>query len=369
MGGAESLVLPFARTVDRRRLDLRVCCLKSLGGNPLEEEIREVGVSCLNLHSRGLRDLGAFRRLLRWVRSQGIGLLHAHLTDASIWGALVSRLTGIPAVATLHVVPSPASPWSRLGLRQRLMVRLLNWWSRGVIAVSQAVRDAWICHHGFRPDRLVVIHNGIDWRRYTPANPGSREQARLPLGIPLEVPVLMTATILRPGKGLDVLIRGIPLLRSRLPEVRLLIAGDGPLRESLVAQAEAEGLSPQIHWLGWRRDLPDVLPAADLFVLPSLEDAFPTVLLEAMAAGLPVVATAVGGIPEIVEPDRTGRLVPPGDAEALARAAGELLDRPEVRTAMAEAACRRVRESFSVEGWVARLEEVYTQALGEGRGR
>jgi glycosyltransferase involved in cell wall biosynthesis len=333
-------VAPFARAFAARGGELRVCCLKSIGGNPFEAELRALGVPVTNLGARNLRDLGAFRRLLRLLREERIGLVHAHLAYASIWGALACRRTGIPCVATLHVPPSGAPPRSREGIRESLMVRALDRWAARVIAVSGSVREAWIRRGGLDPSKIVIVGNGIEVDAFTP----SRHRGL----------VVTTVSVLRAGKGIEVLLDAIPAVLSRHPEARFLIAGDGPLRESLEARS-GDGVT----WTGFRRDVPELLASSDLFVLPSLDDAYPTVLMEAMAAGLPVVSTRVGGIPEIVDDGRTGHLVPPGDSAALARAISDLLDSPEERESLGRAARAEAERLFSTATWVERLEEVY----------
>jgi hypothetical protein len=159
-GGAEALVAPFARAWPG---ELRVCCLKSIGGNPFEAEVRAT-----NLEAKNLRDLGAFRRLLRLLREERIELIHAHLAYASIWGALAGRITGIPCVATLHVAPSGAAPRSKEGIREALMVHALNRWATRVIAVSASAREAWI-ERGLK--KVVVVGNGIEVDALHPRQP------------------------------------------------------------------------------------------------------------------------------------------------------------------------------------------------------
>jgi glycosyltransferase involved in cell wall biosynthesis len=398
-GGAESLVAPFARAFSARGGEVRVCCLKSIGGNPFEAELRAEGIPVSNLGARNLRDLAAFRRLLRLLREERIELVHAHLESASIWGALACYFIRIPLIATLHVPPKEAagerrgrsrternlsepkaslstarrrprrSPagggWSRESLRESLMVRALNHQAARVIAVSEAVRQAWV-ERGLDLSRTVVLGNGIEVEAFADRAP--REAARRELGVEPGAPLVTTVSVLRQGKGLEVLLDAAPAVLEAHPRARFLLAGDGPLRESLEARARELGLGDRFLWAGFRRDVPALLAASDLFVLPSLADAYPTVLLEAMAAGLPVVATRTCGIPEIVEDPATGRLVPPGDAAALAAAVCALLGAPGEREgrleALGRAARERARERFSTGVWVDRLEEVYRGALG-----
>ena len=179
--------------------------------------------------------------------------------------------------------------------------------------------------------------------------------------------MVTTVSVLRRGKGIEVLLEAVPEILRRVPRARFVFVGDGPLRSSLDNQARSMGLGGCIRWLGFRRDIPALLEATDLFVRPSLEDAFPTVLLEAMAMGLPVVASRVGGIPEIVIPGQTGTLVEAGDAPGLAQAVSDLLLQPTERAACGEAARRRAQAEFSIQNWLSRLEALYREAMVEKR--
>jgi glycosyltransferase involved in cell wall biosynthesis len=378
-GGAEALTVPFARALYREDRGggpgagarLEVAFLKSLGGNPFEAELRDIGVPVTGLDARNLRDAAAFRRLLRLLRERRYDLVHAHLAYASIWGLLAGRLTGTPVVVTLHVRPPDDPPWSREGLRRWLLVAAANRWAGRVLAVSGAVRDAWAAV-GLLRERLVVVNNGVE-----PGRPGdgadAAEAVRRELRVPGDAPLVVTVSVLRPGKGLEVLLAAVPAVLAEHPRARFAVVGDGPERRRLEERAAAAGLGEAVAWTGFRQDVPTLLVAADLFVLPSRDDAFPTVLLEAQAAGVAVVASRAGGIPEIVEDGATGLLVPPGDAAALARALSALLADPAARRRLAEAGRRRVGERFSTGAWLARLEAVYGEVLGRpvrlaGRG-
>ncbi|HEX7190864.1 MAG TPA: glycosyltransferase [Thermoanaerobaculia bacterium] len=338
MGGAESLVTPFAEGVDRDRYQLFVCCLSTIGGN-----VSARGLNVTNLGARNLRDVRAFRRLLRFIRENHIDLIHAHLAYAATWAAVASRITGVPAVATLHVAPPKTG---RARFRDRLMRFVLRRWSAQVIAVSEALRRQ------YGDDRFVVAHNGIDVDRFGGPRKESRQRIAREFDIPPGAKIVTTVSVLREGKGVEVLLRAFELADAG---AYLLIIGDGPKREEWQALARNE----RIRWAGFRRDVDALLPGCDLFVLASFEDAFPTVLLEATAAGLPVIASRVGGIPEITDEV----LVPPGDASALGNAIRDLLADDDRRRAMGEAARKRAQERFSTAAWIARLEEIYARVL------
>jgi glycosyltransferase involved in cell wall biosynthesis len=364
MGGAERLAATFARTIDPSEVELQVCCLRSIGGNPLAPEIDAAGVPVVDLGARHLRDISAFRRLARLLVAERFDLVHAHLTYASIWGALASRMTGIPLVASLHVQPSAASPWSRERIRERVMCSLLDRWGARTVAVSAAQGAAYVEMNRLRADKLEVIHNGIEVDVYAAQRGDERLEVRREFGIPPEAPIAITVSVLREyRKGIHHLLDAAALAANAVQDLHFLIVGDGPLRGGLEHQARALGLSDRVRWVGQRADIPRLLAGSDLFVLPSLQDPFPTVIMEAMAAGLPAVGTIVDGIPEIIKAPSTGRLVPPGDPVALQDAIVELLGSGDLQT-YREAARRRAREHFSAEVWADRLLNLYARVLG-----
>ncbi|HYH10446.1 MAG TPA: glycosyltransferase [Thermoanaerobaculia bacterium] len=364
VGGAESLAVTFARHVNRQDVDLYVACLATVAGNPLEKEFHAAGVKTINLGARNLRDRAAFQRLVQFVREHDIQLVHAHLTYAAIWSALLSRKTGVPSIASLHVAVSAtkkveASPLRRFAVevRDRIMCFVLRRWSSRVVMVSGALRDEYL-GRGLGNDRMRVVHNGIEVNRFTRDRHEAREKLVRELNVPRDATVLVTVNVLRAGKGVEVLLEAMRQIENAV----LVVVGDGPMREEWSRRAEEQGIADRVRWAGFRRDVDTLLAGCDLFVHPSLDDAFPTVLLEASAAGLPVVASNLGGIPEIVV-NTTGKLVPAGDPTALADAIRTTLaDRVSMRS-MSAAAQQRARELFSVEAWIARLRAVYAEAL------
>ncbi len=363
-GGAEALLPPLARRLERGRVELHACALRTLGGNPFESELAAAGVPVVNLEIRNLRDRAAFRDLQRLLREERAELVHAHLTYASIWGALAARRAGLPLVATLHTLPCTGAPWSRDRLRERLMCRLLRRPGVHVLAVSQALRRAYDTAGRLPAARVEVLHNGIDASAFAG---GDRQVARAELGLAPGAFAVSSVAVLRHGKGIEVLLEAAARLRGARPDLHLVIAGDGPLRATLERRAAELGLAERVRWLGFRRDVQRVLAASDAFVLPSRFEAFPTALLEAMAAGLPVIASAVGGVPEILGEPPCGIALPPGSAEALADALASLLDEPAAqRGARGAAACARLEAEFTVETWAERLAGLYERlASGE----
>lgn len=365
VGGAESLILPFARKLDRSRYALTVCCLSTVAGNAIEPQLREEGVTVVNLGARNLRDRAAFRRLVDLVQREKFDLVHAHLPYASIWSAVLSRNTGVPSIASLHVAPSATRELFNTlrhrvmtEVRDRLMRFVMKRWSSRVVSVSDALRRIYLERGGLDPAKMRVVHNGIELDRFRRDRTITRAFVEREFHLPSDARIAVTVAVLRPKKGIEVLLDAA----TRVPDAHFLIVGDGPKRQEWEALARELGIAERIRWAGYRRDVDAILAGCDLFVHPSLDDAFPTVLLEAMAAGLPVVATRVGGIPEIVN-EFTGRLVPAGDATELGSAIAVLLGDDVARKRMSVAAERTATEKFSTEAWIARLDAVYREVL------
>lgn len=368
VGGAEALSVPFARNYDRERYELFVGSVAPLVDSAVVSALREAGVPVTSFDSTSLHDRAAFRRLRQFVVDERIDVVHAHLTYSAMWAAFLSRSTGVPSIASLHVAPESTraqKPSLRYRLsvdaRDRLMRFALNRWATSVVTVSDALRRSYA---NIDPAKARVVHNGIDTARFHRDRGEVRARLANEYDIPENMPIAVTVAVLRPRKGIEVLLESI----ERVPDVMFLIVGDGPIANELRADAGARGLSDRIRWTGFRSDVDAILPGCDLFVHPSLEDAFPTVLLEAMAASLPVVASNVGGIPEIVQEDVTGSLIPPGDPSVLASSIQRALADRERLARMGCDARAIAEERFSIAAWLRRLDAVYAGALEHQAG-
>jgi glycosyltransferase involved in cell wall biosynthesis len=257
---------------------------------------------------------------------------------------------------TAHDYARPATRRLLLGV-ERAMGRLTD----HSIAGSYAIREKLIAQKIAAADRVTTIHYGVDFRRFE-ALP-DREAMRRELGLPLGAPVVATACRLEPQKGLGYLQEAFRRVCREMPGAILLIAGTGPLEEPMRAFAARHGLADNFRFLGWRSDVPRLLAAVDVFALASLWEAFGLVFAEAGLARVPVAATRVEGIPEVVRDGETGILVPPEDAGALADAILLLLRDRDLAARMAAAGHAHVRANFGVERMVDRHVELYEQVL------
>jgi glycosyltransferase involved in cell wall biosynthesis len=359
-GGAETLLAEQAAGAAVAGFDFTVGYLHGNEGPPAER-LRRLGVVPERVPISSLLGPRDLRRVRAHVARVRPDVLHTHLGYSDFLGGIAARSLGVPAVSTLHVMEWDRDLRSRVQLSLIALARLAC--CRRVIMVSDAARASYLAAWPARRDRVVTVHNGIA----AEARAGAGGAVRAQLGIAPTDHVIAMITVLREGKGHDVAVEAIRELRGRFPDVRLLIVGDGPNRAQVHALAAPLGGAAILT--GYRGDVMEILDATDVLLHPSRVDAFPTALLEAMAAGVPVVASRVGGIPEIVEDGRSGVLVeaPPRPAP-VAHALGDLLADPSRRRALAAAGRARFEQHFTIEAWMLRLSVVYEAAIA-GAGR
>jgi len=363
-GGAEQVLVDLARVRGGAGLGMSVVGLVDPEDPTHARQLEEMGVP---VHSLGLSsrwDPRAFVRAERLVRRLRPDLLHTHLKHADLVGGVVARRLGLPQVSTLHLIEDSVSPlgsgkrWLAGQARRRLGNR--------TIAVSEAQRRWYLDRFGGDPSHVVTLYNGVVPAE--PPAPAERERLRASLGAPPGAVVAATVAIMRPGKGHDDLLEALALLPEDSPLVVLLV-GDGPLRQRLEARAAADArVGSRVRFTGYRTDVPRLLQAVDLVVHPTHADALPTALIHALGAGVPVLATAVGGVPEVVG-DRAGVLLPPGDPARLAAGLQELAGDARGRAAMGAAGRRRFDELFHARRWADRLCAVYAAVLGASADR
>ncbi|HEY3283630.1 MAG TPA: glycosyltransferase [Armatimonadota bacterium] len=349
LGGMEQFVLRLAW--HQQEQGHRVSVL-GLRGGPLLEDARAMGLDAVALPPCGKpqRILRAAGFLLR-RRPQ---IVNAHNSFAVAYGLLGKLAPGTRVVMIRHgqeeINPLP----SEAKLRR----------TDAIVAVSEAAGAAMRAKRPGCAGKLRVVHNGVD-----PAPPRkSRTEVREELGLTDEVVALQVARV-DALKGHDTLLRSLGELASRGVRLVALVVGDGPERARLSALAQELGLGErQVRFLGFRSDVPDLLAASDLFVLPSLTEGLPLSVLEAMAQGLPVVASAVGGVPELIEDQREGLLVPPKDPRALAQALEALVTDRELRRRMGRAGEERVAASFTFDEMARRYDELYYELRASGVG-
>ncbi|HZN02441.1 MAG TPA: glycosyltransferase [Candidatus Polarisedimenticolia bacterium] len=359
LGGAERLLLLSAPRLRSLGFDVRVGALKEDG--PLRGLLEGAGVPCVAFGARHRGDLGALVRLGRYLRRERIDVLHAHLFYANLAARFVGRLANVPVILAAH---HDTDVW--MGPHHRLLERLTAPLSHRVLACSEAVRRYAIDRHGIRAERVVTLRNAID-PEAAPAGSGARARARAEFQASEDDRVAGTLGRLdEPKKGLRVFIAAAARVAAADPHACFVLIGDGPARAGLERKAAALGLGDRVRFLGERTDALSLLPGLDLLVQPSLWEGFGLSVLEGMAAGVPVVATRVGGLVEVVRDGVDGVLVPPEDAPRLAEAIAALFADPELRERFGVAGRTRARAEFHVDRLVVETASLYRALLPGG---
>ncbi len=353
-GGAERLLVGSARSIDRTRFDVSVAYLMP-GKDHLAGELREAGVRAECLGARSDLDPRWMARLRRLVRDRRIDLVHAHSPVAAA-GAGLALGRRVATISTEH------NTWDRYRPATRWANAVTFGRRRAVIAVSTEVARSFGERRG---PPVTVIPNGVDVTGLRAGALG-REAARRQLGLPLDVPVVGTIGGVTSKKGHAHLVRAFASLAGRSPTARLAIVGLEIDAAPVIEAIEEAGLGDRIVMAGYRPEASRLLPAFDVFVLASMHEGMPVSLLEAMALEVPVVATRVGGVPEVVTSGLDGVLVAPGDVPALAAALQDLLADAGRRGALTAAAWTTVGR-FALAETVRRTQDVYDEALAERR--
>ncbi|MEE8466961.1 MAG: glycosyltransferase [Planctomycetota bacterium] len=331
------------------------CSLACVPDGAPEREALERGFETFAIPMRSDLDLFAVPRLRRAIQTAQADLVHLHTGRANWLGGMAARLAGRPAISTRRMDRRVKRNWRTRWIYGSLV--------RRTAAISPAVERR-LHDAGVPPDRTRLIWSSIDPAALAPAK--SRESVRTELNVAPDEVLLLAAGALVPRKGLDVLLEALPRLSAN---VRLCIAGEGPEREVLEALAAASAVEGRVRLLGRREDLPDLLAACDLFVMPSRAEGLGIAALEAMAAGRAVVASRVGGLGELVLDGVTGRLVPPDDVDALSAALAALCADRGLRARYGEAGAGRIADGFRADQMVQAYEQLYREVLAEERER
>jgi glycosyltransferase involved in cell wall biosynthesis len=352
VAGAEVLVTQIIERL-REPIQPTIFCLDSAGA--LSDQLTG-DVEIISLERRPGWDFRVAWRMAGHIRRLGIEVLHAHQYSPFFYAALAKVLTRgfVRLVFTEHGrhFPDRVSPLRRAG--NRLLLQHL---ANSVNAVSAFSADSLTSQDGFGRHQIEVIENGIDVERF-------HSSAEPPADLDLSRRYVVHVARFHPVKDQATLLKAFEQVAKTCPDVDLLVVGDGELRNELVKIAKDLGLEERVRFLGIRQDIPSILRAAKVFVLTSRSEGAPLTLLEAMAVGLPVVVTAVGGMPEIVRDGVDGILAQRGDANAIASALIRLLENPAAASAMGAAAAQRIREHYTIDRAVERYYRLYARLAG-----
>ena len=342
VGGMETFVARLCEQMRRdHELDVLCLCLYESAATDLLR-----GLGCA-VHVAPMPDEPVWRGIeyaAALIADEGIDVVHAHLTNAHLLAGIAGKLAGVPVLATVHGRDVMAADMAM----QRLAETHLHVVSRATLYQALGA--------GVRRDRITCIINGVDADRFAPG--ASSGALRTACGIDADAPIVGFVGRLSSEKGPDLFVRSFALLLGRCPEAHAVMIGDGPLQASLRALGEELGIARRLHLVGLRDDIPDCLRAFSLLLSTSHSEGTPLSIMEAQASGIPVVATHVGGVPEVVTMGETGVLVPPGQSGEIAGVAAALLARPDERARLGVVARRRMVERYSLSARNAEIVDL-----------
>jgi len=356
-GGAESILLSLAAGIDE-------CRFRSLTLLPykgwLSEQLDGRGIPVTIAKSKAWYDLRLPREMTRLIRSEKVDLIHSHLADQNFYSCLAGRMTGRKTVVTYHGMPGLPEFGT---LRGTFKLRLVRQWADAVVVVSDYLKTA-LSGLGFPTDRIQRIHNGVDIGRFSASKVG---QFRAELGYRNGIKLVGMVANLRESKGYEYFVRAARKVADENPQVKFVAVGeiDEAIGERMRQLIQELSLQDHFLLLGFRQDVPAILGDLDVFVLSSVSEGFSLATVEAMAAGIPVIATRSGGPQEIIDDGSTGILVPPADVDSLAGQICELLANPKRAHQMAASGRAKAASAFSIEKMISEYEAVYDSLLNE----
>lgn len=335
---------------------LSVSCLYN-GDGVVAQKIRSLGIE---VHDWGMRQqkwrVDAFGRFFTYLKTTNPDVLHTWMFHSNIPGRIIGRAAKVP------VIVSGERTMGQESTNRHRLNRMTARYAHAITCVSKQVATAARDTIGLPANKLTVIPNGLDLALYKSLP--DQTTARANFDLPFERPLIGVVGRPRPVKGYNYLLDGLPQVLETFSTATIVFVGDGPSRPALEAQARGHNSAENTIFIGDCATIPQLLPAFDMLVLPSLQEGMPNVALEAMAAGLPVIATAVGGTPEVVVPNKTGLLVPSKNPTALANAIIQLLADPTLAQQMGRNGRQRVAQKFSIETTVEHTHTLY-QTLTE----
>lgn len=354
IGGTELNALRTAERIDRSRFEISVISLQPDG--PLAERYRAAGIPVHPYRLTSLYAPNAVRqgvRLMRWLRRERIEILHCHDLYANLFAAPWGRMARVRTVITSRRWLE-SLPTRQLEISNRLMFRVGHY----VLVNSPAVADSVVRTDGISPAKVITMSNFVGEGAFAPLSPTTKAQIRAELGIPADAVVVGCIARLHPVKDHATLLRAVSQLCRTWPQVHLMLVGDGESRADLEGLATQLGIRERVHFTGFRPNEPNLHHVFDVSVLASLSEGFPNSLVEAMAAGRPVVATAVGGNVDAVRPE-TGFLVPAGAPAELASAIERLVSDDSLRVRMGAAGRDVAQREYHAGSVIPRLEQLY----------
>ncbi len=351
VGGIETLILEICRRIDRQKYQPFVCSFFENGR--LEPEFKNLDIPVYTVQKSDGLDWSLSFRLVKLFKELEVDIVHTHNPSVWLYGGIAAKLAGVPLIHTAHT-PSDyrVERWGKIE-------KVLSWFTDRVTSVSISVGEFMIQKEGIAREKVLVIQNGVKLEDYEVQV--NRDEKRRELGLFENDFAFINVARFFPNKDHSTLLKAFAKVVKEIPEAKLLLCGEGPLKEDLLRETEALKISGCVKFLGNRRDIPQIHRAIDAFVLSSIKEGLPIVLLEAMASGVPIITTDVDGNPEAVAHNETGLVVPARNPEALAKAMVEMRRDPARARAMGEKGKARVKELFTFEKMVNAYYKLYDE--------
>ncbi|NTW05058.1 MAG: glycosyltransferase [Peptococcaceae bacterium] len=363
-GGAERHILNLATAIDPSIVEVSVCCLFA---DPFLKVAREAGIKAYSIPMRHKLDFGIITKLRENIINDKIDIVHTHGVRANLVGRLAAKMSGVETViTTVHSLLAQDYPDTFSRLANMFIEKASGGITDHFIAVSGGLQKALI-QQGIPKKKITVVYNGLDPEQFR-KTPSSGTSWREKSGIPSEASLVSIVGRLHRVKGHRYFLKAAAELLKEREDIHFLVVGSGPEGDALEEFTRELGISDKVTFTGFISDVSELMPELDLLVVPSLWEGFGLTALEAMAVGIPVVATSVGGLPEIVEHGSTGLLVPPADTAALAKSIVWIIDHPLEAREMAAAAKSVVEKKFTAAAMARKTEGIY-QSMMETRVR
>jgi len=356
LGGLENVVTNLVNTLDPQQYRCTILSFAPLA--QVSHRVNLERVQLISLNKKAGNDLGSIYRIYRFFQESKADIVQTHNWGTVFEGLIAAKLARVPCL--VHAEHGTIESKKR----NRWIQRALWQWTNQVVCVSETHRRQLVDVIGYPREKIKPIFNGVDTTRFSPM-PAEKTAIRKKMGLGAETICIGTLGSFRTVKNQALLLSAADQVLKITPNVHLVFVGEGPLKVGLMAEADKLRIRGQVHFLGARTDIPELLNAFDIFVLPSLMEGMPISVLEAMSCGIPVVASAVGGLPEVIEDGKSGLLFPSKDPTALAAVLSGLIADKEKRLALGQEGRRRVLSSFSVEKMVGKYHALYRSLLAD----
>lgn len=363
-GGMKEHVLSIIKGIDKNVYEIVAACPED---SPIFQELTELGIKVYPVNIKGelslKGDWQSIKSLKKIIIEEKIDLVHSHGSKAGLVARIAAKRAGVKNVFTVHgtIFHEHFSNTKKavFAIVEKYLANITD----KIITVSQSLKEDIIRLENVQDDKITVIYNGIPTQKFNIQL--DKNEKRKELGLNTKGKVIVTVARLAPQKGLNYLLEAIKLIPQENRDLQLVIVGDGPLRKELEGQAKELCLTEYVKFLGHRKDVPEILAAADIFVLSSITEGLPLIVLEAMSANLPIVSTIVGGIPEIIRDGENGLLVQPKDILGLSKAMGSLLNNNKLALKLADNGNSMALKYFDLKLMLEKICDVYNSVYNK----